>query len=223
MEVIIQALHKYCMNDKTFDEIDFRRILGIVLDVAQNLKRVSINLPFQIVGRTSPTATLLLANILACIANRSDEHRPLEVLVLDHLSDTTVTDLCNNPSDVSNAITAFAGLKHLVLSIKRQEARNSRQIAFAQQLWFLIRKAIGLESLCIIGWNSRSNMHMRRRRHAVALDGNGMRLNRLLGHRLITDLEWMMLSLPYDNQPKSRLQYLRCLECMTLSPLPKLL
>lgn len=194
METLIQALRKYCMNDTTFDETDFTRVLGKVLESGHNLTRMRINLPFQVVGRTSSTATLLLANILACIANRSEEYKPLEVLVLDHLSDTTVTNLCNNPRDVSNAVTTFAGVKHLVLSIKRQESRNSRQVAFTQQLWFLIRKAIGLESLCIIGWNVKRNVDLRRHRHSVGFN------------------EWTMRSLPYITESTSKLKNLRCLE-----------
>jgi hypothetical protein len=172
MEFLIQALRKYCMNDTTFDEIDFTRVMDRVFKITPNLTRLRVNLPFQVVGRTSATSTLLLANVLACLANRSEEEsRPLDILVVDHLSDTTVTNLCNNPRDVNNAMKTLSGLKHLVLSIKRQEARDSRQTAFTQQLWFLIRRARILESLCLIGWNVKRNIALRRHRHAVGFNG----------------------------------------------------
>jgi hypothetical protein len=172
MAELIHALRKYCMDERTFDETDFTRVMETVLARVPNLTRLRVNLPFQVVGRTSSTSTLLLANILACVANRYEEEcRPLEVLVIDHLSDTTVTNLCNNHRDVANAVTSFMGLKHLVLSIKRQEARNSRQTTFTQQLWYLIRKATVLESLCLIGWNIKRNVALRRHRHSVGFNG----------------------------------------------------
>lgn len=172
MQELIYALRKFCMNDTTFDETDFARVMKGVLDLTPNMVRLRVNLPFQVVGRSGSTMTLLLANVLACLANRPEEGcKPLEVLVLDHLSDSTVTSLCNNPRDVSNAVKTFSGLKHLVLSIKRQEHRPSRQTSFTQQLWFLIRKAVNLQSLCLIGFNVKRSIHLRRHRHMIDLNG----------------------------------------------------
>jgi len=132
--------------------------------------RLKLNLPFQVVGKESLTATLILATTLACVAKRPDEYKSLETFVLDHVSDTTINNICNNPIDLTNALTAFAGLKNLIMSIKRQEMRNSRQVAFTQHLWFLIRKAVNLESLCIIGWNVKRDIATRRHQHSVSLN-----------------------------------------------------
>lgn len=216
MEILIRALRKYCMNETTFDETDFTRVLSRVLVFSPNLVCIRINLPFQVVGHSSSSATLILANILACIANRPMEHKPLKVLVLDHLSDTTVINLCNNPRDVSNAVTTFAGLKHLVLSIKRQEVRYSKQAAFTQQLWFLIRKALDLQTLCIIGWNVKRNGDIRVYRHSVELIGLLSYVQFGLRPWLIMILEWSMRSLPYVPGSISTLNDLCCLECRYL-------
>jgi hypothetical protein len=134
------------------------------------MARLKLNLPFQVVGKQSLTATLLLATVLDCVAKRPEEFKRLETMVLDHVSDTTVNNICNNPIDLSNAMTAFAELKHLIISIKRQEMRNSRQTAFTHNLWFLIRKAFNLESLCIIGWNTKRDITSRRHLHGVTFN-----------------------------------------------------
>jgi hypothetical protein len=136
-----------------------------------NMHRLKINLPFQVVGRASLTATLFLATTLACVATRAEESRNLETLVIDHVSDTTILNICNNPIDARNALACFASLKHLVLSIKRQETRMARQKTFTQNLWLLIRRAVGLESLCLIGWNVKRDINTRKHRHSVSFNG----------------------------------------------------
>jgi hypothetical protein len=142
------------------------------MDKTPNMRRLKVNLPFQVVGRTSRTATLFLATTLACVARRPEEFQALEALVLDHVSDTTIVTICNNPIDARNALTCFSNLKHLVLSIKRQETRMTHQKTFTQNLWLLIRKAVGLESLCLIGWNVKRDINTRKHRHAVSFNGS---------------------------------------------------
>jgi hypothetical protein len=130
---------------------------------------------------------------MAALTKRPEEAKDLDTLVLDHVSDTTIINICNNPMDLSNAIKAFSGLKHFVLSIKRQEARDSRQASFTKNLWFLIRKAVNLESLCLIGWNVKRDIATRIHLHAVSPS------------------VWNMRSLPFhldDAQNTSRLRFL---------------
>jgi hypothetical protein len=165
-----------------------------VLEATPNMRRLKLNLPFQVVGQQSRTATLLLATTLSCLTKRPEEYRSIETLVLDHVSDTTFSDICNNPMDLSYAIKTFAQLKNLVLSIKRQEARNSKQITFTQNLWFLIRKAVNLDSLCLIGWNVKRDIKTRRYAHGVSFN------------------VWNMRSLPFSNDQSQRLKHLRFLE-----------
>ncbi|KAE9376626.1 hypothetical protein N431DRAFT_501442 [Stipitochalara longipes BDJ] len=168
MVPLLASLRRYCMNESTFDETDFREVLENVLDATPNMRRLKLNLPFQVVGQQSRTATLLLATTMAALTKRPEEAKVLDTLVLDHVSDTTMIDICNNPMDLGNAIRAFSGLKHLVLSIKRQEARDARQAAFTKHLWFLIRKAVDLESLCLIGWNVKRDIATRTHLHGVS-------------------------------------------------------
>lgn len=168
MEMLIQALRQYCLNEDTFDETDFNRVIDRTLEVAPQLSRLRINLPFQVVGRTSTTATLLLANVLASVAKRDEESTPMKYLVIDHLSDSTLSNIWNNPQDMKYTSKVFSGLRHLILSIKRQE---THQVTFTKQLWFIINKAVHLESLCIIGWNARRNSETRIRRHFASLTG----------------------------------------------------
>lgn len=157
------------------------------------MRRLKLNLPFQVVGQQSRTATLLLATTMAALTKRPEESKQLNTLVLDHVSDTTLIDICNNPIDLGNTIQAFSGLKHLVLSIKRQEARDWRQMAFTKHLWFLIRKALDLESLCLIGWNVKRDIATRTHLHGVSAN------------------VWSMRSLPFhvdESRGSSRLRFL---------------
>jgi hypothetical protein len=130
---------------------------------------------------------------MAALTKRPEEAKELDTLVLDHVSDTTIIDICNNPMDLGNAIQAFSGLKHIVLSIKRQEARDARQSAFTKHLWFLIRKAVNLESLCLIGWNVKRDICTRTHVHGVSAN------------------VWNMRSLPFhvaESRTSSRLRFL---------------
>ncbi|KAG4418561.1 hypothetical protein IFR04_008272 [Cadophora malorum] len=191
---LLDSLRRYCLNDSTFDETDFRRVTEDVLQFTPNLRRLKLNLPFQVVGQTSRTATVLLATTLACLAKRPEEHTVLQTMVLDHVSDTTLIDICHNPMDLNNAITTFTHLKHLVLSIKRQESLPSIQSSFSNNLWFLIEKAVPLESLCLIGWNIRRDIKTRRHCHNVAYN------------------HWTMRSLPFSRDISDKLMHLRNLE-----------
>lgn len=215
MEPLLSSLRRYCMNDSSFDETDFKRVIDGVLQRAPNLARLRINLPFQVVGRQCQTATLLLATTFECIALRGlqnevtmeetmdVEYKRLETLVLDHVTDTSIINICHNPRDLQNTIYVFSSLRNLTLSIKRQEVRASRQTAFAQQLWFLLRKATQLESLCVVGWNVKRDITTRRHRHSVSFS------------------EWNMRCLPYDSEPWLALNHLKFLELKRLDIDPR--
>lgn len=171
IQPLLDSLRQYCMSENTFDETDFRRIMDLVSTTTPNMTRLKLNLPFQVLERASTSATLLLATTFACVANRPEEYKRLETLVLDHLTDTTVINICKNHIDVGNTIKSFCMLKNLVLSFKRQEPRSSRQTSFTKNLWLLIRKATKLESLCLIGWNAKRDVKVRRHRHSVGHNG----------------------------------------------------
>lgn len=160
------------------------------------MTRLKLNLPFQVVGQQSRTATLLLATTMASLRVRPEEFRRVEHMVLDHVSDTTLIDICNNHIDIGNTMEVFKGLKHLVLSIKRQESRYSRQNTFAQNLWLIIEKATVLRSLCLIGWNVKRNINSRVHMHNVQQQ------------------VWNMRSLPFSRENLS--EKLLALECLEL-------
>ncbi|KAG9242757.1 hypothetical protein BJ878DRAFT_543957 [Calycina marina] len=214
MEPLLSSLRRYCMNDSTFDETDFKSVLDGVLKRVPNLTRLRVNLPFQVVGRQCQTATLLLATTFECIALRSQqsivgneehtvEYKKLDTLVLDHVTDTSVISICHNPRDLHNTISVFEGLGDLIISIKRQESRVSRQDAFARHLWFLTRKATELVSLCLVGWNVKRDIKTRRHRQSASLN------------------EWSMRCLPYVSCPSMGLKHLRFLELKRLDIDPR--
>jgi hypothetical protein len=97
MAPLLDSLRKYCMGEFTFDEADFMKVVKAVMDNTANLTRLKVNLPFQVVGHGSSTATLFLATTLACVAKRPEESKFLETFVLDHVSDTTIMSICHNP------------------------------------------------------------------------------------------------------------------------------
>jgi hypothetical protein len=162
MSLLLDSLRRYCMNESTFDETDFRRVMDGVLSATPNLTRLRLSLPINIIGRTSgSTDTLLAATTLACLACRPpEEYKPLETLVLDHIRDTTIITITNNPIDLRNALVTFEGLKNLVMTIARRELRQNAQETFASNLWFIIRKAKNLESLCLSGYKKKDNSRL---------------------------------------------------------------
>ncbi|RDW89054.1 hypothetical protein BP6252_01086 [Coleophoma cylindrospora] len=195
MTTLLNSLRKYCMNENTFDETDFKRVTDVVLQSTPHMTRLKVNLPFQVVGLASQTATLLLANTLAAVTQRPSEYSRIETLVLDHVSDTTINTIAHNPNDLQNAVFVFSALKHLVLSIKRQEGRTAGMTRFVTHLWYLIRRATKLETLCVIGWNVKRDGKTRLHRPSVTFN------------------EWMMRSFPYDiSSERLRWDNLRCLE-----------
>lgn len=96
--------------------------------------------------------------------------------------------------DLINFIRVFAGLKNLIISIKRQESSDFRQVTFTQNIWFLIRKAVMLDSLCLIGWNVKRNTQTRRFSHGVSFTN------------------WTMRSLPWSGSAAHQIGNLRFLE-----------
>lgn len=153
MTPLLQALRKFCMSKDNFDENDYKRVLAGVLNLTPKMTRLKLNLPFQVIGRASRTATVLLARTFECMAARVlqfPHFETLEVLVLDHVSDSTIYNICNNPIDLGNASATFVGLKSLTLSIKRQEYNMPIQQRFTFLLWVsmipvLFRRFIQME------------------------------------------------------------------------------
>ncbi|KAA8567031.1 hypothetical protein EYC84_010115 [Monilinia fructicola] len=205
MADMIESLRSYCLQKSTFIEEDYNRLIFRVLQNAPDITRLKVNLPFQVVGNAAMTSTRLFANTLACAANRPEEHRKIDTMALDHLTDKTVNNICNVPIDVENAFKTFENLKSLVISIKRQESRGALQTVFARNLWLLIRKAQGLESLCMIGWNVSKNTRSRR------------------NSTLMSFTNWTMRSLPYHPVKGPALNNLRYLELKRVEMDPAML
>lgn len=190
------------MSDITFDGCDFKDALTGILLQTPNSTRFKLNLPFQFVGKASYSATILCATAFKCLAEcrggSDPEFSPIDTLVLGHLSDTTILDIYKNPIDLHNTIKVFTPLKHLVMSIKRQESDAANRNKFTAALWRFITEATNLESLCLIGWNSKRTTS--NRKHLASFHA--------------TQDGWSMRSLPYrqvDNGARN-LKHLRSLE-----------
>lgn len=131
------------------------------------MSRLKFNLPCSTHARPSRIATLLLATVFDCLSKRPEECKPLEILVLSPLSDQTLIDICSNPIDLRNAITAFSNLKSLVLTINRCRNSDPWQRQFNKSLWFIIRKASKLENLYIQGRPRRNQIRSRHHTYDV--------------------------------------------------------
>lgn len=200
LDVQLRSLEKYCMNETTFDETDFRRVFSAVVQAAPKMQRLKLNLPFKFISSCSRTATMLLATVFACIDERPEEHALLRTLVLDHVTDSTILDICQNPIDLRNALKSMQHLKNLVISIKRRETQAPRAERFPTLFWFMLSNARELESLCIVGWS----VKCRDTRLHSCTDASSFELK----------------SLPYDMQVGRRFANLRNLELkrVDLSP-----
>ena len=135
------------------------------------------------------------------MAKRNEEHSTLDTLVIDYISDTTINNIFHNPVDLSNAFKVFAGLKGLLLSIKRQEDRLE---LFNRNLWFLIRKATQIESICLFGWNTKRDNNVRQLENEISMDYR----------------EWRTRSLPYPIEHAAKIKSIRFLELKRLDIFP---
>ncbi|POS87543.1 hypothetical protein EPUL_000997 [Erysiphe pulchra] len=170
-----KMFRRYCMGSTSFDERDFRFVLEEVLRWTPKICRVRVNLPFQIFDWKSRTATLLFATTLECLAKRNLEHQAIQTLVVDHLTDTALIRICNNPMDLANVIKVLTPVVHLCISTNTEEIGPYHQDAFGRYLWFIIRKARALKSLCLVGWNIKKGIHGRRHDNVIRFEIWNMR------------------------------------------------
>lgn len=187
------------MNDSSFTEIDYREHLGTLLRHAPNINAARLNLPFQLISRHCHAATMIMGNTFEALAQRDWEvATPLETLVVENLTDTTVVKLWHNPRDVKNIIDVFTDLKHLLLSVRRHEEGQVHTIAFRNRLWEMIGKAPRLESLCLIG---------------LDLDDKPFQVVKISNHMTLSLEDWQFKSVPTIRKPpKSVLPSLTYLE-----------
>lgn len=149
---------KYCMNENSFTETDYLSSIQTLLNQCRRVERLSLNLPYQLVGHRSNTTTMILANTIKAFATRPrDQDDPktdsadLETLVIDNLTDLAVCDLWSNPIDVGNVIKMMARVKHLGLSFRRYLTRQTDVWGFYFGLWNMVTHAKELESLYLCG------------------------------------------------------------------------
>lgn len=163
---VSSLLHRYCMNETSFTEIDYRDQLGLMLEYAPKVTAVKLNLPFQLASTGQYRAgTMILGNTFKALAQRPEESETLKTLVLENLCDMSVVSLWRNPQDVKNIMVALADLTHLFLSVRRNEEGQAHTINFRNRLWEMIGKAEKLESLCLVdldaegkhGWKIRTS------------------------------------------------------------------
>jgi hypothetical protein len=153
MKDFCQTLHKkYCMNESSFTELDYRIILDEMLFNCRDISRLRINLPFQLVGRHCNAATMILANTFEAFSRRPEEgSAKLNTLVLENVTDIAICHLWTNPSDVQNIMDVMEVLEHLVMTIRRHETEPQRVEVLSLYLWDIIRNAEELKSLCLVG------------------------------------------------------------------------
>ncbi|KAK7951430.1 uncharacterized protein PG986_007158 [Apiospora aurea] len=151
MEAFVTTLRdRYCLNEASFTEVDYRDNLGKLLGHTPNVSAVRLNLPFQLISKHCRAATMILGNTFEALAQRPEESARLRTLVLENVTDTTIVKLWRNPRDVRNIIDAFSALENLLISVRRHEEGQAQTINFRHRLWEMIGKAPNLESLCLI-------------------------------------------------------------------------
>lgn len=152
MEAFVTTLRdRYCLNESSFTEVDYRGSLGKLLEYTPNVSSVRLNLPFQLISKHCRAATMILGNTFEALAQRPEESAQVRTLVLENVTDTTIVKLWRNPRDVRNIIDAFSALANLVISVRRHEEGQAQTLNFRHRLWEMIGKAPNLESLCLIG------------------------------------------------------------------------
>ncbi|KAH8675427.1 hypothetical protein BX600DRAFT_507666 [Xylariales sp. PMI_506] len=197
---------RFTMHEGSFTELEFREMLGRMLQSTVNVDAFRLHLPFQLVFRYCHASTMLLGNTFEALAQRTEESAKLKTLVLENMSDTGIVSLWRNPQDVKNIIDVFEELCHLVMSVRRHEDLQFNVPNFRHRFWEMIGRAPKLESLCLIGLNIDDNQDLPIRQSTLR-DGR------------LTD--WQIRSIPGVRRPlKSVLPYLRSLELRKMEMLP---
>lgn len=101
--------------------------------------------------------------------------------------------------DLLNCLKVFQSLKHLILSLKRNEAAVNGNV-LAVNLWFWLRLAKSLESLSLTGWNSRRVATLRKLQRGTQVLG-----------------QWQSQGLPYHLEGAPAFRNLRFLELKRVS------
>ncbi|KAK9418128.1 putative F-box domain-containing protein [Seiridium unicorne] len=199
MKPFVEGLYdRYCMNEASFTEAEYREHLGNVLEKTPNVEAVRLNLPFQLISKHVHASTMLLGNTFEAFARRPEDSMSLKTLVLENLTDIGIVRLWRNPQDVKNIIDTFADLEHLLLSVRRHEGERYHTIGFQQRLWEMIGKAGKLKSLCLISLN---------------MDELPFQQVKRTSQRDCTLSDWNFRSIPTIRKPpKSVLPYLASLE-----------
>lgn len=153
MTEFCQAMHKkYCMNESSFTETEYRDMVETILFNCREVDSLRLNLPFQLVGRHCNAATMILANTLKAFAARPEEDSAhLKTLVLENVTDVTIYSLWMNPSDVMNIMSVVAVLDNLVMTLRRHDVDPQRAGLFGSCLWDVIEHADHLKTLCLVG------------------------------------------------------------------------
>ncbi|KAH6660273.1 hypothetical protein BKA67DRAFT_46643 [Truncatella angustata] len=189
---------RYCMNEASFTEAEYREHLGSVLEMAMNVDAIRLNLPFQLISKHVHASTMILGNTLEALARRPEDSEALKTLVLENLTDIGIVRLWRNPQDVKNIMDTFVHLEHLLMSVRRHEGERYHTIGFQQRLWEMIGKAGKLKSLCLISLNMDELLFQQVKRTS---------------QRDCTLSDWNFRSIPTIRKPpKSVLPYLASLE-----------
>ncbi|KAG5927546.1 hypothetical protein E4U53_002851 [Claviceps sorghi] len=205
MTEFCQTMHKkYCMNKDSFTETEYYHMVETILFNCREVHSLRLNLPFQLIGPHCNAGTMILANTLKAFASRPEEDSAsLKALVLENVSDVTISSLWLNPSDVVNIMSVVAVLNHLVLTLRRHDMEPQRAGLFGSCLWDVIEHADHLKTLCLVGMD-----HDDRPRR---------RLKQTRFWQLLIE-DWRARSLP---APRVHFSNLTCLELKRLEILPE--
>ncbi|TDZ30227.1 hypothetical protein C8035_v003157 [Colletotrichum spinosum] len=205
MKDFVRTLQRdYCMSPTSFTTLEYLDILETILFNCCSVSSLRLNLPFQLVGHRCNAATMILANTFSAFSRRTEDSVPLRALVLENVSDQSIIDLWTNPSDVRAIMRAIVELEHLVLSFRRHEVEPPRVAFYGTCLWDLIRKAGGLQSLCLSGADD---------------DRPPRRLKHTKSWNMTLD-EWRARAVP---SPQVALPYLTALELKRVEVTPELI
>lgn len=195
---------KYCMNKDSFTETEYYHMVETILFNCRHVHSLRLNLPFQLVGRHCNAATMILANTLKAFASRPEEDSAsLKALVLENVTDVTISSLWLNPSDVVNIMSVVAVLNHLVLTLRRHDMEPQRAGLFGSCLWDVIEHADHLKTLCLVGMDHDDR------------PPRGLKQTRFWQ---LSIQDWRARSLP---APRVHFSNLTCLELKRLEILPE--
>jgi hypothetical protein len=157
-----RAFRGCCLKDSTCDEEEYFEIVDDILRRCDNIHTLRLVLPNPFIPTPCDAPTYILMNTIAafsdaaerCRDERIEPIRLAETIIIENFTDQMLIKIFHNPVDIEHHLTAFEGMKNLVLTMRDPDLIEMLDTYIGDErnfhFWRFITLANEtLESICI--------------------------------------------------------------------------